>query len=261
MVSLLGGFFKKEPRNIHKDEIKKLPLPNHIAIIMDGNGRWAKRRALPRAAGHRAGAETLRTVVETCIDLGISYLTIYAFSTENWKRPREEVDALMELLVEYIEKELNVLKKNGVKIKTIGDLSELPPKAVVKIKKAEQETAVNKQLCLQVALNYGGRKEIVDAVKVIACEAAAGRLQTEKIDEEIMAEYLYTAGVPDPDLLIRTAGEIRLSNFLLWQAAYAEFWFTSTFWPDFTAQHLYQAIYDYQHRQRRFGGLKGEEVK
>lgn len=255
MVSL-SGLFKKTPIKINKAEIKKLPLPTHIAIIMDGNGRWAGRRGLPRTVGHRAGTESLRTIVEICIDLGINYLTVYAFSTENWKRPQEEVDALMKLLVEYIEKELSVLKKNGVKIKAIGNLSGFPAKATAKIKNAEQETATNHQLYLQVALNYGGRKEIVDAVKAIACEIIAGKIQVENIDEKIMAEYLYTTGVPDPDLLIRTAGEKRLSNFLLWQAAYTEFWFTDTFWPDFTAQHLYQAIYDYQHRQRRFGGLK-----
>lgn len=256
MLKLLKKLFKQTSIKIGKAELAKAPLPNHIAIIMDGNGRWAGRRGLPRAAGHRAGVESLKEIVETCADLGISYLTVYAFSTENWKRPREEINALMELLVEYIEKELYVLKQNNVRIKTIGDITELPTKALLRIKKAEQETADNQQLYLQIALNYGGRKELVEAVKKISADVLHGKIQTEQIKEEIFSGYLYTVDIPDPDLLIRTAGEKRLSNFLLWQCAYTEFWFTNVFWPDFTAQHLYQAINAYQHRRRRFGGLK-----
>lgn len=223
---------------------------------MDGNGRWAKGKGLPRVAGHRAGAEALRTVVETCIDLGIPYLTVYAFSTENWKRPQEEVYALMELLVEYIDKELLRLKENGVRIKTIGNISKLPSKAISRIDNAETETAQNQKLVLQIALNYGGRMEIIDAIKSISQKVAVGSLQPGNIDMQTFEEHLYTAGIPDPDLFIRTAGELRLSNFLLWQLAYTEFWFTEVLWPDFKPEHLYQAIYDFQNRQRRFGGLK-----
>ncbi|HHY06027.1 MAG TPA: isoprenyl transferase [Clostridia bacterium] len=223
---------------------------------MDGNGRWAKTKGLPRIAGHRVGAETLKTIVETCLDLELECLTVYAFSTENWKRPAKEIEALMELLVEYIDQELDELKQNGIKIKTIGNLSQLPLVAQLKVKKAEKETEQNQKLLLQIALNYGGRKEILDAVNRITQEVAAGRIAAGTINDSLFAQYLYTAGIPEPDLLIRTAGELRLSNFLLWQSAYTEFWFTDVFWPDFTAQHLYQAIYDYQYRQRRFGGLK-----
>ncbi|MDD2211444.1 MAG: isoprenyl transferase [Clostridia bacterium] len=255
MRSFFKKFCKSAP-HLTQQEIIKLPLPRHLAIIMDGNGRWAKKKGLPRAAGHRAGAETLRLIVETCLEVGMPYLTVYAFSTENWKRPPEEVKALMALLVEYIEKELQQLKQNGVKIKTIGNISELPSTAISRVQKAEKETAHNHKLVLQIALNYGGRKEILDAVKSIAGEVASGRLPVATIDTATMEEHLYTAGVPDPDLLIRTAGELRLSNFLLWQFAYTEFWFTEVFWPDFKVHHLYQAIYDYQYRQRRFGGLK-----
>jgi len=252
-------FFKRFSRQlpeITKQDILKASLPSHIGIIMDGNGRWAKGKGLPRVAGHRAGAETLRTVVETCIDLGIPYLTVYAFSTENWKRSQEEVNALMELLVEYIDKELFKLKENGVRINTIGNISELPFNAISRINNAETETAQNQKLDLQIALNYGGRTEILDAVKSISQKVAAGSLQPENIDLQTFEEHLYTAGMPDPDLFIRTAGELRLSNFLLWQSAYTEFWFTEVFWPDFKPELLYQAIYDFQNRQRRFGGLK-----
>ncbi|MGI6587772.1 MAG: isoprenyl transferase [Peptococcia bacterium] len=255
MLAFLKKFFKNSSC-LTQQEIIKLPLPRHLAIIMDGNGRWAKTKGLPRTVGHRAGAETLRAIVETCAQLGLDYLTVYAFSTENWKRPSEEVDALMELLVEYIDQELNELKQNGIKIKTIGNISQLPSLAKTRVEKAEKETEHNQKLVLQIALNYGGRKEILDAVNRITSEIAAGRLSVGTIDESLFEQHLYTAGIPDPDLLIRTAGELRLSNFLLWQSAYTEFWFTDVFWPDFTAQHLYQAIYDYQYRQRRFGGLK-----
>jgi len=241
---------------ITQQEILKVSLPNHLAIIMDGNGRWAKSKRLPRVLGHRAGAETLKTIVETCVELGIPYLTVYAFSTENWKRPQDEVNALIELLIEYVDKELKSLKENGVKIKTIGDNSKFPSSAIKQIEKAEKETVQNQKLLLQIAMNYGGRAEILDAVKSLTKEVIEGNLSAEKISMENLEEHLYTVGVPDPDLLIRTAGELRLSNFLLWQSAYTEFWFTEVFWPDFKPEHLYQAILAYQKRQRRFGGLK-----
>lgn len=246
---------------VNREELTRYVLPSHVAIIMDGNGRWAKKRGLPRAAGHRAGAEALRGVVKACGDLGIHYLTVYAFSTENWKRPQEEIDALMGLLVEYIEKELDVLKKNNVRIKAIGNIEQLPSNALTRIQKAEEETKNNQRLFLQIALNYGGRRDILNAVQKISADVLAGKILPEKIEEPVFASYLATAGIPEPDLLIRTAGEKRLSNFLLWECAYTEFWFTDIFWPDFTTEHLYSAINDFQHRQRRFGGLKKEEKK
>lgn len=246
----------KKSNSITQQELLKFPLPSHIAIIMDGNGRWAKTQGFPRIVGHRAGSETLKTIVETCVDIGIRYLTVYAFSTENWKRPQKEINALMELLVEYIDKELEKLKQNGVKVKTIGTNCQLPSLAINRIEKAEKETINNQKLFLQIALNYGGRTEILAAVKSIIKKVSEGSLSEEKIDMKTIEEHLYTAGIPDPDLLIRTAGELRLSNFLLWQSAYTEFWFTDVFWPDFKVEHLYEAINVFQKRQRRFGGLK-----
>lgn len=264
MHRILKSFFSaKENKNkeITQEQLTGYSLPAHLAIIMDGNGRWAKKRGLPRTAGHRAGAESLRGVVEACGDLGIRYLTVYAFSTENWKRPQEEIDALMGLLVEYIEKELDLLKNKGVRIKAIGNIEGLPSKAITRIKKAEEETKDNQRLFLQLALNYGGRRDILNAVQKISVDVLNGKILPEKIEEHIFANYLTTSGIPEPDLLIRTAGEKRLSNFLLWECAYTEFWFTDIFWPDFQTEHLYCALSDFQHRQRRFGGLKKEENK
>ncbi len=264
MHSILKRFFPtKDKKKIGGigEKLTGYAQPAHVAIIMDGNGRWAKKRGLPRAAGHRAGAEALRGVVEACGDLGIRYLTVYAFSTENWKRPQEEIDALMALLVEYIEKELDVLKKNNVRIKAIGNIEQLPSYALTRIKKAEEETKDNEHLFLQLALNYGGRRDILNALQKISTDVLAGKILPEKIEEPLFASYLATAGIPEPDLLIRTAGEKRLSNFLLWECAYTEFWFTDIFWPDFTTEHLYCALKDFQHRQRRFGGLKKEGSK
>lgn len=231
------------------------PLPRHIAIIMDGNGRWAKKRGLPRVAGHRAGTETLKEIVEESINLGIPYLTVYAFSTENWKRPREEVNALMGLLVEYIDKELDLLHENGVKIRMLGRSDQLPPEALQSIKKAIAATAENNRLNLQIALNYGGRREIIEAVNAIFEEYRAGKIKTKELTEEMFSNYLYTAGLPDPDLVIRPSGELRLSNFLLWQSAYSEFWVTNVLWPDFNVTEYHRAIRDYQQRHRRYGGL------
>lgn len=223
---------------------------------MDGNGRWASQRGLPRVMGHRAGVEALRKIIEVSLDIRLKYLTIYAFSTENWKRPTNEVKALMGLLVEYIERELVDLHQKGIKIKPIGDLTALPPKVLVKVEEAVKRTKQNQKLVLQIALNYGGRKEILNAVQKIAQQVAIREIAPTEINEALITEYLYTKGIPEPDLLIRTAGELRLSNFLLWQTAYTEFWFTDVFWPDFTPEHFYQAIKDYSQRQRRFGGLQ-----
>lgn len=233
-------------------------LPVHIAIIMDGNGRWATRRGLPRAMGHRAGVESLREIVKTCSSLGVEYLTVYAFSTENWKRPAEEVNILMDLLVEYLKKELAELHGNNVRIRSIGRIEELPDKTRVALQDAETKTGNNTGLTLNLALNYGGRNEIAAAVKQIGHDVASCKLKPEDINEEVISNYLYTAGIPDPDLLIRPSGELRISNFLLWQAAYAEFWYSPVLWPDFRKVHLLEAIVDYQARQRRFGGLKSK---
>ncbi|SMB95504.1 Undecaprenyl pyrophosphate synthetase [Thermanaeromonas toyohensis ToBE] len=238
----------------------KLPprdrLPRHLAIIMDGNGRWALRRGLPRVAGHRAGVEALRETVKACLEWGIEILTVYAFSTENWKRPREEVDTLMELLVEYLRKEVKELNQQGVRIGAIGRLHELPIEAQQELARARELTAGNQRLLLNLALNYGGRAELVDACCAVAQDILQGKLKLEQIDEEVLSRYLYTAGLPDPDLLIRTAGEMRFSNFLLWQSAYTELWVTPILWPDFRREDLLVALHDYARRERRFGGLK-----
>lgn len=233
-------------------------LPVHVAIIMDGNGRWATRRGLPRALGHRAGVESLREIVKACSSLGIRFLTVFAFSTENWKRPVAEVNILMDLLVEYLNKEIQELHENNVQVRAIGTISELPEKAQQALRDAQAHTCNNHGLVLNLALNYGGRNEIVEAVKKIGCDVAANKLGPNDIDEKIISDYLYTSGMPDPDLLIRPSGELRISNFLLWQAAYAEFWYSPVLWPDFRKVHLLEAIIDYQNRQRRFGGLKSK---
>ncbi|MCW2277908.1 isoprenyl transferase [Heliophilum fasciatum] len=231
-------------------------LPKHVAIIMDGNGRWAKRRGLPRAAGHRAGVESLRQVLETCTDLGIQVLTVYAFSTENWKRPADEVSALMDLLVEYLRKEIKELHEKGVRVRAIGKVDDLPQVAQRELASAIKKTQDNRKITLNLALNYGGRVEIVEAVKKVVANVTAGTIQIDDINEQYLEQHLYTAGLPDPDLLIRPSGELRLSNFLLWQSAYTEICVTSTLWPDFGRQELLQALIDYQGRDRRFGGVK-----
>ncbi len=229
--------------------------PGHIAVIMDGNGRWAARRGLPRLAGHQAGAKAVREVIAAAIELGIAYLTIYSFSAENWTRPRDEVAGLMSLFVEVLEQELRTLQDLGVRVVVIGRREGLPPRTAQAFERAERDTADNKRLTYVVALNYGGRQEIVDAVRAIAADAAAGRLDPASIDEDTVRSRLYAPDLPDPDLLIRTSGELRVSNFLLWQIAYSELWVTSTLWPDFDRHHLLKAVVDYQHRRRRFGGL------
>lgn len=230
-------------------------IPEHIAIIMDGNGRWAKKRNLPRIFGHRAGVEAIREIVKTSSKLGIKVLTLYAFSTENWKRPYDEVSSLMDLLVEYLKKELAELDKNNVKIISIGDTSRLPIRCREELNNATYKTNKNTGLILNLALNYGGRAEIISATKKISALVKDGKLKIDDIDESLVSKYMFTGNLPDPDLIIRPSGEMRLSNFLLWQCAYSEFWFSDVYWPDFNSECLYQAIVDYQSRDRRFGGV------
>lgn len=232
---------------------KERPAPRHVGVIMDGNGRWAQRRGLPRTAGHKAGVEALRQVVKTAPELGIEVLTAYAFSTENWSRPRDEVDFLMFLLVEYCRREVAELNANGVRINAIGRLDDLPKLQREEIYRAMEVTRHNKGLVLNLAINYGGHAELVDAVRAIARKVAAGEVKPEEIDEVMISQHLYTKGLPDLDLVIRTAGELRLSNFLLWQASYSEFWVTEVTWPDFSREHLEQAVSDFKRRERRFG--------
>lgn len=242
--------------NITMEMLMEKPLPEHIAIIMDGNGRWANKQGLPRTIGHRHGVESLKKIIEGFVDLGIQYLTVYAFSTENWKRPEDEVDALMKLLVEFIDKELDYLDSKGIKVNPIGYIERIQGITYERIMYAKERTANNDVLILNVALNYGGRQEIVRGVKAICQKVLDGEVDIEAIDEAYFADTLYTKGQPDPDLLIRPSGEMRVSNFLLWQIAYSEFWITDILWPDFKQEHLWQAIYDFQNRQRRFGGIK-----
>jgi undecaprenyl diphosphate synthase len=231
-------------------------LPEHIAIIMDGNGRWAGRRRLPRVAGHKAGIGPVRTTVETCARLGVKALTLYAFSIENWKRPRHEVETLWRLLRYYLRRELPDLLENDIRLQAIGRLDALPSQVRRELESAVEATSASRGLLVNLAINYGGRAEIVDAVNA-ALETARlhGSMQTFKLDEDLIAANLYTADCPDPDLLIRTSGEMRISNFLLWQIAYAELYVTETLWPDFTRTDLLQAVLEYQKRDRRYGGL------
>jgi undecaprenyl diphosphate synthase len=232
-------------------------LPRHIAIIMDGNGRWAKARGLPRIAGHRSGAEAVRRILTAAAELGIPYLTLFGFSSENWKRPSAEVQDLMVLLRHYLRGEIAELQRNGVRLKVIGQLARLAPDIVSMIARAQTLTRENTQITLTIALSYGGRAEIVAAVQAIAAEVARGSLAAEDVDEDCLARHLFTADIPDPDLLIRTSGEQRISNFLLWQCAYSELVFTKTLWPDFSRNDLEQAIDDYCGRERRYGASVG----
>ena len=237
----------------YKEQIQKNRIPRHIAIIMDGNGRWAKRQGLARMFGHRQGVETVHTSTEAAAALGIEYLTLYAFSTENWNRPKEEVDALMALLVDTIAKETPTLMKNNVRLSTIGDLSRLPENTQRKFMDCIGETSQNTGLNLVIALSYSARWEIIQATRNIASALQKGEILVEDINEEVLSSYMTTAQMPDPDLLIRTSGELRISNFLLWQLAYSELYFTDCLWPEFTEEEFYRAIVDYQHRERRFG--------
>lgn len=229
------------------------PVPRHIAIIMDGNGRWAKARGLPRIAGHRRGAEAARRTVVAAAELGVPYLTLFGFSSENWKRPSSEVQDLMGLLRHYLRGEIAELHRNGVRLKVIGNLGTLDPDILSLIRNAEAMTRDNSRINLTIALSYGGRAEIVTAVRAIARQAASDSLVVDAIDEECFSRHLFTAELPDPDLLIRTSGELRISNFLLWQSAYSEFVFTKTLWPDFSKSDLQQAIDEFCHRERRYG--------
>ncbi len=236
-----------------KSKIIPKTVPEHIAIIMDGNGRWAKKRGLPRVAGHQQGVKTVRRVVEACGDLKVKVLTLYTFSTENWRRPEEEVSALMKLLLMTLRREIDDLMKNNVKLSTIGELDLLPADAAAGIREGVERTRNNTGLILNLALSYGSREEMLQAVRQLAHRVREGNLDPEQISKQVLEEALYTAGMPDPDLLIRTSGEMRLSNFLLWQMAYTEIFITDTLWPDFQKIHLYEAIIAFQRRERRFG--------
>lgn len=231
-------------------------VPTHIAIIMDGNGRWAKKRFLPRTAGHKAGVETIRNVVKECSRLNVKYLTLYAFSTENWRRPKPEVDTLMNLLSTYLRNEIAELHRNNVKLTAIGDTSQLPSVCIRELKAAMELTKDNDGVNLNLALNYGSRYDIKNAILDIVKDFKSGKIDIDSIDEDAIKNYLSTKSIPDPDLVIRTSGEQRLSNFLLWEVAYSEFYFTDIHWPDFNKDELQKAIYVYQKRDRRFGGLK-----
>jgi undecaprenyl diphosphate synthase len=245
----------------HLRQVDRSALPAHIAIIMDGNGRWARRRGLPRVAGHRAGIKAVRETVEGAAELGIPFLTLYAFSVENWKRPLSEVSMLMQLLKEYLHRELDNIHRNNIRFRAIGRTDELDPSVRRELENAEACTRNNTGMAFNVALNYGGRAEIIDAVNRLLRNGGREAAANGGVSEEQFAEYLYTAGQPDPDLLIRTSGELRISNFLLWQIAYAEIWVTETLWPDFDKTHLYEAIIAFQKRERRYGGLEPQLVR
>ena len=231
-------------------------IPTHIGIIMDGNGRWALSRGLPRIAGHRAGTENLRRIIEACIEFGIKYLTIYAFSTENWGRPTEEVQGLMRIFESVIDNELQELRDQGVQLRHIGRLNELKPRFRKKVLKAIEFTKDNDRLILNIAFNYGGRDEIVCAIQSMIADG----VKAEQVNAELVSKYLFTAGVPDPDLIIRTSGELRSSNFLIWQGAYSEWYFPAAYWPDFDREELLRALEEYNHRQRRYG-LTADQIK
>ena len=233
----------------------KSSLPAHVAVIMDGNGRWAKQRNLPRIEGHRNGAESVRAVVRAAGEVGIKYLTLYAFSMENWTRPKEEVDTLMKYLDRYLRNEVGELQKNNVRLEVIGQIYRLPEFVQEQLKKTIALLHKNKGLTLVLALSYGGRTEIVEAVRDIAAKVKQGKLDPEEITEQVLAQHLYTKGIPDPDLLIRTSGEMRVSNFLLWQISYAELVVTSTLWPDFRKSQFFEALEEYARRHRRFGAV------
>lgn len=248
MGEVRNNMFSKE------NKIDSTNIPRHIAIIMDGNGRWAKRRGLSRNIGHREGSKNLKKIVEACYDLGVKYLTVYAFSTENWARPKEEVDSLMNLLLEYLRNAEKELRGKNVRIRVIGERKGLSKEIIEQIDRVEKNTSHISGLDFIIALNYGGRQEIISAVSKLVEDAREGKVA--QIDEEAICQRLYTNGIPDPDLLIRTSGELRLSNFLIWQLSYAELYFCDTLWPDFNTEELKKAIISYQGRQRRYGGVQ-----
>jgi len=240
-----------------KKPVSLTKIPQHVAIIMDGNGRWANRRGLPRLAGHHAGTENLRRIIRASVEFGVKYLTIYAFSTENWGRPQEEIEGLLHILEDVIDRELAELHKEGVRLRHIGHLDRLPPTLQVKVLDAVEITQNNSRLVLNVAFNYGGRDEIVCAIRGMM---EAG-IKSEEITPELVDKYLFTAGLPDPDLVIRTSGEMRISNFLIWQGAYAEWYFTPTFWPDFNREEYLKALVEYGRRDRRYGHLSDNQCE
>ncbi|EKQ53959.1 MULTISPECIES: isoprenyl transferase [unclassified Clostridium] len=250
------NIFKSKKQHNEDFELDMNNIPNHIAIIMDGNGRWAKEQNLPRSVGHKAGMETIRIILKEATRLGVKNLTLYAFSTENWARPKDEVGAIMKLLVTYLNKELKECHENGVKMNVLGDISRLPKECQESLKKAIETTKNNTKINLNFALNYGGRDEIIRAIKLISSDVKNNKIKEEDIDEAMVGKYLYTKGIPDPDLIIRPSGEQRLSNFLLWQCAYSEFWYSNINWPNFKEKDLKRAIADYQNRDRRFGKVK-----
>jgi len=252
----LGPVTPEEASLLEKLDLAR--LPRHVAVIMDGNGRWAQKRHLPRIAGHRAGTQSARTTIETCARLKIEALTLYAFSVENWRRPKTEIDFLMALLREYLRKEMPLIQKNNIRMRFLGRMDELPAGVQNDVRDAMDKTAGNKGMVLCVALNYGGRAEIVDAMNGILSERN-GHGTWNKITEEQLSRHLYTEGLPDPDLLIRTSGEMRVSNFLLWQIAYAEIFVTETLWPDFNRARLLEALLEFQKRERRYGGIREGE--
>ena len=257
MLKRMEGFIK--PGSEEADLVGRIDfdrLPKHVAVIMDGNGRWAKQRNLPRVEGHRAGSKAVKEVVEMSARLGIQYLTLYAFSRENWKRPQKEVSTLWKLMEEYLKKEDKTLVKNRIRLRVIGQIEALPDPARRELNRVMELTKDNDRLTVIAALNYGGRTEIVDAVKKLMNESGG---DIQNLSEDALGGYLYTAGIPDPDLLIRTSGEMRISNFLLWQLAYTEIWITPQFWPDFRRKTMLQAVLDYQKRERRFGDIQPQD--
>lgn len=275
MTTLASSPFAADPRAIARvaalreraplaDPLRYLPdvhpckVPRHVAIIMDGNGRWATQRGMPRELGHRAGAVAVRRAVEECVRLGVEVLTLYSFSLENWKRPKAEVEALMELCIAYLEGEQQEMMDRGVALRILGRREGLPQRVLDTMDRVTGATSRNKALTLCLAINYGSRAELADAARSLAQDVAAGRLHPDAIDEDLLASRLTTAGLPDPDLLIRTAGEMRVSNYLLWQISYAELHITPTLWPDFTSEHLHAAIRDFAGRNRKFGGLSDQ---
>lgn len=245
-------FKKKQPKEISLSDII---LPEHIGIIMDGNGRWAKKRGLPRSAGHTVGAQTFRKIARYCSDIGIRYLTVYAFSTENWKRPKDEIDALMRLFKDYLQEAIRDFKDDSIVLRFIGDRSAFSPELLSLMNENEEESRDRDGMVLNIAMNYGGRAELVTGFRAIAEKIQSGEIAPDQVDEQLISDHLYTAGQPDPDLIIRPSGENRTSNFLLWQSAYAEYVIMDVLWPDFTERDLDNALIEYAKRNRRFGGV------
>lgn len=255
-IKRLVGSEKREVSNENLlEKIKNAPLPKHVAIITDGNGRWAKKRGLPRTAGHAAGMKRVREIIRCADSLGVKVLTFYSFSTENWKRPKDEVEYLMKLPMEFLKTDLGELIERNVKVQMLGEKSKTPGHTQKALEEFEEKTKNNTGLILNFAINYGSRDEILHAVHQIIDDVKNGHIDKEQVTEELMGQYLLTKGLPDPDLVIRTSGEIRVSNFLLWQIAYSELWFTDVLWPDFSSEYFYRAIEDFQHRSRRFGAV------